>query len=89
MIYDVESLVERPTAWTWADYRIGYVLWVRGPCESNEIASLAGIGRAAVSVVTRTLLQQGFVIRADSETDGRSHIYVRRTGLPGCDVFVG
>jgi DNA-binding MarR family transcriptional regulator len=70
--YDLEATSHRPFGRSWATFRLMYVLWLVGPCESKDLASAAGMSRAAVSNLTGPLEKAGIVRRRPNELDGRS-----------------
>lgn len=72
MIYDLESTVHRPHGWSWAGFRVLFILWVCGPSEGNQIAARTGMSRAAVSYIANTLERDGMVQKEASPSDGRA-----------------
>lgn len=72
LIYDLESTVHRPRGWSWAGFRVMFVLWLAGPCSVNRVATLSGMSRAAVSALVGTLQKQELVLRERSTTDRRA-----------------
>ncbi|WP_433476007.1 MarR family winged helix-turn-helix transcriptional regulator [Spirillospora sp. CA-142024] len=72
--YDLESTVHRPRGHSWAAFRLLFVTWLAGPLEPGRAATLAGMSRAAVSNLTKTLVADGMMDRAPGERDGRSVI---------------
>ncbi len=72
IVYDLEATVQRPAGWSWASFRVGYVLWVNGPTEPSDIAALAGISRAAASATIKTLVARRLLTRTASVKDRRS-----------------
>jgi DNA-binding MarR family transcriptional regulator len=72
VVYDLESQVHRPAGWSWSAFRLLFTLWVSGPTESGRAAELAGMSRAAVSSLTKTLIARGLLERAPDTRDGRS-----------------
>ena len=48
LVYDLESTVHRPAGWSWAGFRVLFVLWTSGPLETSRAAELSGMSRAAV-----------------------------------------
>ncbi|RKS79796.1 DNA-binding MarR family transcriptional regulator [Actinomadura pelletieri DSM 43383] len=72
--YDLESTVHRPRGHSWAAFRLLFVTWLAGPLEPGRAAALAGMSRAAVSNLTKTLVAAGMMDRSPGERDGRSVI---------------
>jgi len=72
--YDLESTVHRPRGHSWAAFRLLFVTWLAGPLEPGQAATLAGMSRAAVSNLTKTLVADGMMVRAPGQRDGRSVI---------------
>ncbi|WP_018654398.1 MarR family winged helix-turn-helix transcriptional regulator [Actinomadura flavalba] len=70
--YDLESTVHRPRGHSWAGFRLLFVTWLAGPLEPGRAAALAGMSRAAVSNLTRTLVSDGLLTRSRGGRDGRS-----------------
>src|SRR3954471_7644254 len=59
LVYDWESTVHRPRGLSWGGFRVLFVLWLAGPLESRHAARLAGMSRAAVSALVKTLERDG------------------------------
>lgn len=72
--YDLESTVHRPRGHSWAGFRLLFVTWLAGPLEPGRAATLAGMSRAAVSNLAKTLIADGMMVRTPGERDGRSVI---------------
>jgi DNA-binding MarR family transcriptional regulator len=72
MVYDLESSVHRPRGWSWAGFRVLFVLWLAGPLESKRVAQLSGMSRAAVSALVNTLERDGLVARRKAGHDRRA-----------------
>jgi DNA-binding MarR family transcriptional regulator len=72
LVYDLESSVHRPRGWSWAGFRLLFVLWISGPVEGKQAAALSGMSRAAVSNLVNTLDRAGLVRRETSPTDARA-----------------
>jgi DNA-binding MarR family transcriptional regulator len=72
LVYDLESSVHRPRGWSWAGFRLLFVLWISGPLEGKQVAALAEMSRAAVSNLVNTLDRAGLVRRETSPTDARA-----------------
>jgi DNA-binding MarR family transcriptional regulator len=67
---DLET-VHRPVGWTWAGFRILFWVWLLGPLEQREIASLTSSSAASVSSALNTLERDGFVRRQRDPGDRR------------------
>jgi DNA-binding MarR family transcriptional regulator len=72
LVYDLESAVHRPRGWSWAGFRVLFVLWLAGPLESKRVAQLSGMSRAAVSALVNTLERDGLVVRRKAGHDRRA-----------------
>ncbi|MFB4318238.1 MarR family winged helix-turn-helix transcriptional regulator [Actinomadura sp. 21ATH] len=70
--YDLEAAVHRPRGLSWAGFRLLFVTWLAGPLESRRAAALAGMSRAAVSNLAKSLVADGLLERSPGENDGRS-----------------
>jgi DNA-binding MarR family transcriptional regulator len=70
LVYDLETL-HRPLGWTWPGFRIAFWLWLLGPLEQREIASLVSASRASISSAVNTLERDGFVRRRRRTDDLR------------------
>ncbi len=71
LVNDLESRVHRPSGWTWAGFRVMFVVFVTGTAEPREVARLAGVSRASVSGVLKTLERAGLIVRERSSADRR------------------
>jgi DNA-binding MarR family transcriptional regulator len=72
LVYDLESSVHRPSGWSWPGFRVMFVLWLAGPCESKRVAQLSGMSRAAVSALVNTLERDGLLRKETSAADRRA-----------------
>lgn len=72
VIYDLESSVHRPAGWSFAGFRLMFVLWLAGAMPSRRLARLTGSSRAATSALAKTLERQGLVTRRSDEADRRA-----------------
>jgi DNA-binding MarR family transcriptional regulator len=68
--YELET-VQRPMGWTWPGFRVLFWIWLLGPLEPREIATLASASRASVSSALNTLERNGFVKRSRNSSDRR------------------
>ncbi|MFC6882611.1 MULTISPECIES: MarR family winged helix-turn-helix transcriptional regulator [Actinomadura] len=87
LVYDWESTVHRPRGWSWAGFRVLFVLWLAGPLEGKRVAQLSGNSRAAVSAVVNTLERDGLVTRRQAVHDRRA-VLIELTGA-GHDAITG
>lgn len=71
LVGDLESRAHRPSGWTWAGFRVMFVVFVTRSAEPREVARLAGVSRASVSGVLNTLERGGLVVRERSSIDRR------------------
>lgn len=74
LVYDLESTVHRPAGWSWSAFRLLFTLWVSGPQEAGRAAALAGMSRAAVSSLAKTLGASGLVDRRPEPRDRRTAV---------------
>jgi DNA-binding MarR family transcriptional regulator len=72
IVYDLESAVHRPAGWSFAGFRMMFVLWLTGPMPSGRLAHLTGSSRAAMSALAKTLEADGFVARGAAATNRRT-----------------
>ena len=70
--YDLESAVHRPRGLSWASFRLLFVTWLAGPLEPKKAAELAGVTKAAVSNLAKSLIDAGLLTRTPVDRDGRS-----------------
>jgi MarR family transcriptional repressor of emrRAB len=70
--YDLESAVHRPRGLSWAAFRLLFVTWLAGPLEPKKAAELAGMTKAAVSNMTKSLIEAQLLTRSPADRDGRS-----------------
>ncbi len=70
LVYDLET-VHRQVGWTWPGFRVLFWLWLLGPLEQREIASLISASRASTSSILNTLQRDGFVKRSRDVADQR------------------
>jgi DNA-binding MarR family transcriptional regulator len=72
IVYDLESGVHRPAGWSFAGFRMMFVLWLVGPMPSGRLARLTGSSRAAVSALAKTLEAEGLVARGTAAANRRT-----------------
>jgi DNA-binding MarR family transcriptional regulator len=70
LTYELET-VHRPMGWTWPGFRVLFWIWLLGPLEPRQIATVASSSRASISSALNTLERNGFVVRGRSSTDRR------------------
>ena len=70
--YDLESAIHRPRGLSWASFRLLFVTWLAGPLEPKKAAELAGVTKAAVSNLAKSLIDAGLLTRTPADRDGRS-----------------
>ncbi|MFC7731429.1 MarR family winged helix-turn-helix transcriptional regulator [Actinomadura keratinilytica] len=70
--YDLEAAVHRPRGLSWAGFRLLFVTWLAGPLEPGRAAAVAGMTRAAVSNLAKSLEADGLLVRSPGERDGRT-----------------
>ncbi|MEX0428776.1 MarR family winged helix-turn-helix transcriptional regulator [Nocardioides sp. DS6] len=75
VVYDLESSVHRPAGWSWAGFRLVFVLWMAGPLEARIAAKLSGNSRQATSTLANTLERRGILERLPDPADGRSVLF--------------
>ena len=66
-----EERVHRPLGWSWAGFRVMYIIWILGEAEARSISRLAGVTRQTTSSVLATLERDGLVARTRSMIDRR------------------
>jgi DNA-binding MarR family transcriptional regulator len=72
IVYDLESAVHRPAGWSFAGFRMMFVLWLAGSMPSSRLSRLTGSSRAAMSALAKTLEADGLVARSASVTNRRT-----------------
>jgi DNA-binding MarR family transcriptional regulator len=70
LTYELET-AHRPMGWTWPGFRVLYWIWLLGPLEPRQIATLASASRASISSALNTLERNGFVVRSRGSADRR------------------
>lgn len=71
VVADLETSAHRPSGLSTAGFRVLFTVWVFTTLEPREIARLAGVSRAAITGVVRTLERDGFVTRTRRDDDRR------------------
>ncbi len=85
VIHDLESSVHRPRGLSIAGFRILFTIWTLGDLEPRQLATLAGVSRAAISGAVSTLAGAGLVTKVKEKSDRRL-ITVRLTDA-GAEVL--
>jgi DNA-binding MarR family transcriptional regulator len=70
LTYELEAAY-RPMGWTWAGFRVLFWIWLLGPLEPRQIATIASASRASISSALNTLERNGFVVRSRGSADRR------------------
>jgi DNA-binding MarR family transcriptional regulator len=68
--YELET-VYKPMGWSWPGFRVLFWVWLLGPLEPRQIATLASSSRASISSALNTLERNGFVQRSRGSVDRR------------------
>jgi DNA-binding MarR family transcriptional regulator len=68
--YETERM-HKPMGWSWPGFRVLFWIWLLGPLEPRQIATLASSSRASVSSALNTLERNGFVQRSRGSADRR------------------
>jgi DNA-binding MarR family transcriptional regulator len=63
--------VHKPMGWTWPGFRVLFWIWLLGPLEPRQIATVASSSRASISSALNTLERNGFVVRRHASADRR------------------
>ena len=71
IVADIESQVHSEAGWSWAGFRIMFVVLIYGELEPRQISVLADVSRASVSSVLNTLERDGLVVRLRESHDRR------------------
>jgi len=72
IVYDLESAVHRPAGWSFAGFRLMFVLWLAGSMPLGKLSQLTGSSRAATSALAKTLGADGLVERTSDPQDRRT-----------------
>lgn len=88
--YDLESTIHRPRLGSWAAYTLLFVLWNTGPLPSHRLAELSNMSRAAVSNMTKTLLNKGLIEKKPHSRDGRAIVlHLTEVGTKAIEETLG
>lgn len=71
IVTDIESQVHNAAGWSWAGFRIMYVVLIFGELEPRQISVFADVSRASVSSALNTLERDGLVVRLRESEDRR------------------
>ena len=71
-VYDSITTVHRKHDWSSAGYSLLFTLMIAGQLEFHRVAEMAGMSRATVTAVVRTLEKDGLVQRTHSRRDKRT-----------------
>ncbi len=71
VIHYLETSVHRPLGLSTAGFRVLFTVWLYGSLEPRDIARMAGVSRAAVSGVVKTLERDGLAERSREQNDRR------------------
>src|SRR5699024_7819170 len=74
LTYDFDANVHHPRGSSWASYRVLFVLWLAGPLPPQRAGEIIGMGKSAVSNLTKALANKGLIAQAPSSTDRRSKL---------------
>ena len=72
VVYDLESAVHRPAGWSFAGFRLMFVLWLAGAMPPSRLDRLTGASRAATSALAKTLEADGLLARRGVAGDRRA-----------------
>lgn len=72
LTYDFDANVHRPRGSSWASYRVLFALWVAGPLPPQKAGEIIGMGKSAVSNLTKALIKNRLIAQVPSPSDGRS-----------------
>ena len=72
--YDHLAEIQRPLGLTSAGYHLMWIVWLTGPIEISNVATLMGASRPNVTGLTSTLTKEGLLTKRRSPSDARSSI---------------
>lgn len=76
------NTVLRPHDLSWTGFVVLWSVWIFGNPETREVAEDAGISKATLSGVVKTLSARGWLTRTQSSTDKRfAHLSLTPAGL--------
>lgn len=78
-VQESEAKVHRSGGWSWAGFRILYIIWMFGEVEARDLARISGVSRQATSTVLATLEAAGLVERERTSTVDKRLVTVRLT----------
>jgi DNA-binding MarR family transcriptional regulator len=71
LIQASEDKIHRPSGWSWAGFRVMYIIWISGEITARDISRLASVTRQTMSSVLATLERDGLVERTRDAADRR------------------
>jgi DNA-binding MarR family transcriptional regulator len=77
LVQALEETVHRPSGWSWAGFRVMFIIWMAGEIEARNISRLASVTRQTVSSVLGTLERDGLIMRTRSTTGDTRLVAVR------------
>jgi DNA-binding MarR family transcriptional regulator len=78
-VQESEARVHRAAGWSWAGFRIMYIIWILGEVEARDLARISGVSRQSTSTVLATLESAGLVDRERASTGDKRLVAVRLT----------
>jgi MarR family transcriptional regulator, organic hydroperoxide resistance regulator len=78
-VQESEARVHRAAGWSWAGFRIMYIIWILGEVEARDLARISGVSRQSTSTVLATLESAGLVNRERASTEDKRLVAVRLT----------
>src|SRR4051812_30717922 len=87
-VQESEARVHRSAGWSWAGFRIMYIIWILGEVEARDLARISGVSRQSTSTVLATLESAGLVSRQRATTADKRLVAVRLTS-EGSAAFEG
>lgn len=74
LTYDFDANVHHPRGSSWASYRVLFVLWLAGPLPPHKAGEVIGMGKSAVSNLTKALTSKELITQTPSPSDRRSKL---------------
>jgi len=78
-VQESEARVHRAAGWSWAGFRILYIIWILGAVEARDLARISGVSRQSTSTVLATLESAGLVSRQRASAADKRLVAVRLT----------
>lgn len=66
-----DDKIHRPSGWSWAGFRVMYIIWISGEIKARDISRLASVTRQTISSVLATLEKDGLIERTRDGADRR------------------